>query len=34
MNTVLDRSVKTKPLFTVFPMGGSPQSAVIVAKEA
>ncbi len=34
MQTVLDRTVKTKPLFTVFPMGGNPQSAVIVAKEA
>ncbi|MES1261856.1 MAG: YncE family protein, partial [Acidobacteriota bacterium] len=34
MPTVLDRSVKTKPLFTVFPMGGKPLSAVIVPKEA
>jgi YVTN family beta-propeller protein len=34
MPTVLDRSVKTKPLFTVFPMGGKPRSAVIVPKEA
>ena len=34
MPTVLDRSVRTKPLFTVFPMGGNPQSAVIVPKEA
>jgi len=34
MQTVLDRSVKTKPLFTVFPTGGNPQSAVIVPKEA
>jgi YVTN family beta-propeller protein len=28
--TVLDRSVKTKPLFTVIPMGAQPQSAVIL----
>jgi YVTN family beta-propeller protein len=34
MLTVLDRSVKTKPLFTVFPMGANPQSAVIVPVTA
>lgn len=33
MPTVLDRSVKTKPLFTVFPMGGKPQSALILPRR-
>lgn len=32
LRTVLDRSVKTKPLFTVFPMAANPQSAVIVPR--
>jgi len=30
MQTVLDRTNKTKPLFTMFPTGPAPQSAVIV----
>lgn len=30
LRTVLDHSVKTKPLFTVIPMGAEPQSAVIL----
>lgn len=34
MRTVLDRSVKTKPLLTMFPMGGLPQSTLIIPKEA
>jgi YVTN family beta-propeller protein len=34
MQTVLDKSVKTKPLFTVFAMGASPQSALIVPRAA
>jgi hypothetical protein len=34
MQTVLDRSVKTKPLFTVFPTGARPQSALVMSKEA
>jgi YVTN family beta-propeller protein len=34
LRTVLDRSVKTKPLFTVIPMGGKPQSALIVPTAA
>lgn len=34
LQTVLDHSVKTKPLFTVFPMGSNPQSAAIVPKPA
>ena len=32
LSTVLDRSIKTKPLFTVFPMGANPQSAAIVPR--
>ncbi|MDQ1470334.1 MAG: hypothetical protein QOJ99_1814 [Bryobacterales bacterium] len=34
LRTVLDKSVKTKPLFTVFAMGANPQSAVIVPRAA
>jgi YVTN family beta-propeller protein len=34
LRTVLDRSIKTKPLFTVFPMGSNPQSAAIVPRPA
>jgi DNA-binding beta-propeller fold protein YncE len=34
LQTVLDRGVKTKPLFTVFAMGANPQSAAIVPKPA
>jgi len=34
MNTVLDKTIRTKPLFTVFQMGSSPQSAIIIPKEA
>lgn len=34
MKTVLDRTVKTKPLLTMFPMGGAPQSTLIIPKEA
>lgn len=34
LNTVLDRKVKTKPLFTVFPMAAGPRSCVIVPRDA
>ncbi len=34
MKTVLDRSVRTKPLLTMFPMGGLPQASLIMPKEA
>lgn len=34
MQTVLDKATKTKPLFTVFPMGGNPLSATVVPREA
>ena len=33
MQTVLDRQNKTKPIFTMFSTGPSPQSAVVVATE-
>src|SRR5262249_23735189 len=32
--TVLDRKMKTKPVFTVFPTGGRPRSAAIVPNAA
>ena len=34
MQTVLDKATRTKPLFTVFPMGGNPVSAAVVPREA
>ena len=34
MKTVLDRSIRTKPLLTMFPMGGLPQASLIMPKEA
>jgi len=34
LNTVLDRKIKTKPLFTVFPMAAAPSSAAIIPKES
>jgi DNA-binding beta-propeller fold protein YncE len=33
IRTALDRKNKVKPLFTVFPMAGDPQSATIVPEQ-
>jgi YVTN family beta-propeller protein len=34
MQTVLDRANRTKPILTMFPMGSSPQSALVIPQDA